>query len=79
MENSLEDNELETNEQLADDDQPSERRSGGTADYVKGTINIEIMRGLRVFSSIQINLTIGKNVIHAIHPVQPRAIIIIMN
>ena len=34
----MEDNELETNEQLADDNQPSERRSGGTADYVKGTI-----------------------------------------
>ena len=38
MEDSMEDNELETNEQLADDDQPSERCSGGKADYVKGTI-----------------------------------------
>ena len=30
----MEDNELETKEQLADDDQ---RRPGGTAGYVKGT------------------------------------------
>ena len=44
MEDSVEDNELETNEQLADDNQPSESRSDGTADHVKGTI----VRGLRV-------------------------------
>ena len=40
MEDSVEDNKLETKEQLTDDDQPSERRSDGTVDYVKGTIMV---------------------------------------
>ena len=34
----MENNELEDNEEAADDNQPSEIRSGGATDYLKGTI-----------------------------------------
>ena len=33
----MENNELEDNEKAADNNQPSESRSGGATDYVKGT------------------------------------------
>ena len=45
-----EDDKLENNE-FADNDQPSESRSGQTADNIKGTINYKCARGLREKSS----------------------------